>query len=129
MTCRTRNCRTGKLENAGPKRQSRAEMQDRKMRDQIHFVSEVEKHKKLFSTSLPYGLFTPPTRTRQIGDQTKQSCLVCSCVHTANSTRQDSFVWSNCHVFTSPTRTRQNWVETRQNCLVSSRRRCKQAIR
>jgi len=29
-----------------------------------------------------------------IGDVTKLSCLVSSCVHTANATRQDSFVWS-----------------------------------
>ena len=46
-----------------------------------------------FSTN---SLFTPPTRTRK-----KLSCLVCSCVHTANATRQDSFVLSASAVWTS----------------------------
>ena len=65
-----------------------------------------------------------------IGDQTKLSCLVCSCVHTANSTRQDSFV-ASLIMFTPPTRTRQNSSkldrdssklgqdETKLSCLVA----------
>jgi len=76
-----------------------------------------------------------------IGDQVKLSCLICSCVHTANATRQDSFVASHYWVHTATrtrwTRSRRDktvlsavWTQlkTTQNCLVSSRRQCEEAI-
>ena len=72
-------------------------------------------------------VFTPPMRTRQdsfvlspivfrLPMWTRQFCLVCSCVHTAdtNKTRQDRFVLSAI-VFTPPTQTRQD--ETDLSCL------------
>ena len=64
-----------------------------------------------------YGLFTPPTRQSRLvsvqfrwvrvggvnttADKTRQFCLVSNCVHTANSTRQDSLVSSASAVWTN----------------------------
>jgi len=66
-----------------------------------------------------YGLFTPPTRT-------KQNCLVLSAVVFTPPTPQDKTVLSPklC------SHSQRGLIETgsRQNCLVSSRRRCEQAI-
>ena len=64
---------------------------------------------------------------RRRRDKTVLSCLVCSCVHTANATRQDSFVMSPT-VFTPPTQTRQNSSKLGQDKTKLSCRWCEQAI-